>query len=490
VTVAIAAPHPAAIEAAGVAVAAGGGAIDAAIAGAAALAVAYPHQCSVGGDLVALVRPPGGSPRAVLSVGAAPAGIPALTGDPMPWAGPLTITVPGVVAGWAAVAGLGARLPLSELLAPAVGLAGEGVPVSAGLHRAIVGHLDVVRADQGLAALLLDSGGAPLPVGAPLVQSALASTLTTLGADWSSFYRGDLAERLATGLERLGSPISIADLAAHHAEILDPLQTVVDGVTWHVAPPPTQGVTLLGLLGSSDLLTDAREAQLRRDALLGDPRGGPIDVDALRLLGPGPAPDAPSAPKPRGDTVAVTAVAEDGTAVTLIQSIFQSFGSGLLEPATGIVLHNRGAAFSLDPTHPGRLAPGVRPPHTLCPTLATNDDTVVALGCQGGRSQAWILAQVAGAVLDADDLGAVLARPRWVIGARDLGRANPSLVLEPGTSGAESLSATADGLGLEVATTEGLHDDAGHVQVARVRGGLVGAASDIRADGLGAVLDA
>jgi gamma-glutamyltranspeptidase len=113
---------------------------------------------------------------------------------------------------------------------------------------------------------------------------------------------------------------------------------------------------------------------------------------------------------------------------------------------------------------------------------------VLALGCQGGRSQPWILAQVAGDLLDAADPHAVLARPRWVIGERDLGRTHPSLVLEPGVPDADALSATAHELGLRVAEVAGLHDDAGHVQVARLRGSTLDAASDVRADGLAAVL--
>jgi gamma-glutamyltranspeptidase len=500
--VAVAAPHPAAVQAAREVVAAGGNAIDAALAAAAALTVAYPHQCSVGGDLVAVVRPPGGAARVVLSVGAAAAAtdVSALRagGSRMPGGGPQTVTVPGVVAGWTALARLGARLGLARLLAPAVALARHGVPVSEGLHRAATGALDKVRADPGLSALLLGADGgmsevdegmpgrrSPLPVGATLIQPALADTLETIAADPDAFYR-----MLADGLRRLGSPLTLADFARHRAEVLAPLRATVHGVTWAVAPPPTQGATLLAILGtrSTELLRAAKRARLRRDALLGDPRTGPVDLDGLLLRADRDATPLPSAPKPAGDTVAVTAVGADGVAISLIQSVFQSFGSGLLEPATGAVLHNRGSAFSLDPAHPGRIQPGSRPPHTLCPTLATVDDTVVALGCQGGRSQPWILAQVAGDVLDAADPHAVLARPRWVIGERDLGRTHPSLVLEPGVADADALGATAHELGLRVAEAAGLHDDAGHVQVARLRGAALDAASDVRADGLAAVL--
>jgi gamma-glutamyltranspeptidase len=481
--VALAAPHPSATDAAATVVVAGGNALDAALAAAAALTVAYPHQCSVGGDLVAIVRPAGQPARAVLSIGAAAAGtdVAALRaqGDRMPSGGPATVTVPGVVAGWAAVAGLGARLSFDALLAPAIALARDGVEVSPGLRRAVAARRAAIETDPGLRALFH-------PAPSNLVQPALADTLTAIATNWRTFYKGHLAHRLVASLRALGSALSIEDFAAHRAEVGAPLATTVDGVSWYAAPPPVQGPTLLGILGSTDLLTDARRAQLARDALLGDPRTGPVELDGLLR---GPAPDAlPVASRAAGDTVAVAAVGDDGTAVTLIQSVFQSFGAGILDPSTGIVLHNRGSSFSLDQTHPGRLRPGSRPPHTLCPALAVTGDTVVALGCQGGRAQPWILAQVATDVLAAGDLGAPVSRPRWVIGAREIGRAAPSLLLEPGTPDADALAATAARLGLEVATTDGPHDDAGHVQVARKRGATVDAASDPRADGRAAIL--
>jgi gamma-glutamyltranspeptidase len=482
--VALAAPHPAAAEAAHTVVDAGGNALDAALAAAAALTVAYPHQCSIGGDLVAIVRPTGKAPRAVLSIGAAATNtdVTALraAGPRMPFGGPQTVTVPGVIAGWAAIAALGARLPLDDLLTPARALAAGGVPVSPGLRRAVLVGLDRVRADPGLSALLLDSAGQPVTT---LVQPALAASLD----DWHSFYTGPLADRLIAGLTALGSPLSAADLAAHRSEVTDPLTRVVDGVTWHAAPPPVQGATFLAITASSALLADARRAQQARDALLGDPRTGPIDLDGLLLRTPVTGtPD--TGPRPAGDTVAVTAVDADGTAVTLIQSVFQSFGSGLLDPGTGIVLHNRGSSFSLDPAHPGRLVPGARPPHTLCPALAVDGDTVVALGCQGGRSQPWILAQVATDVLASADLNGLLARPRWVIGAHEIDRAAPTMLLEPGTPDAERLASDAGTLGLAVETTVDRHDDAGHVQVARLSGGTLAAATDPRADGRAVVL--
>ncbi|MBU2666401.1 gamma-glutamyltransferase family protein [Actinoplanes bogorensis] len=443
--VAVAAPHPAAVEAARTAVAAGGNAFDAALAAAGALAVVYPHQCSAGGDLVAMVRSDHFPVRAVLSIGAAALAVDvAGLGAEMPWNGPQTVTVPGVVAGWAAVHGLGARLPLDELLAPAIRLAADGVEFAPGLRAAIARGRNRIQADPGLAAVMLRP---------TLVQPSLAATLTAIGKDWQNFYTGDVGSRLVLGLRSLGSPLSTGDFAAHVAEVGEPLRKVIGEATWHAAPPPTQGATFLELVGSPTLLADSRRAQTERDASLGDPRSR----------------------TPGGDTVAVTAVDSDGNAVTLIQSVFESFGSGILEPSTGIVLHNRGASFRLDPAHPGHIAPGARPPHTLCPTMATTPDGVIALGCQGGRSQPWILAQVAADALTAADPGALVARPRWIIRGDEL-------VLEPG------VPTPSDTDGLTVSTTAGPHDGAGHVQLSRLRSGTLDAGSDPRADGSAALL--
>ncbi|AGL18877.1 gamma-glutamyltransferase [Actinoplanes sp. N902-109] len=482
--VALAAPHPAAVAAGRAMVRAGGNAVDAALAAAAALTVVYPHQCSIGGDLVAVIRPAGGTPRAVLSIGAAARGVDIAAlragGERMPMTGPHSVTVPGVVAGWAALAGLGARLGWAQWLEPAIGLALDGAPVSPGLAAAIRNRSAAIAADPGLTAVV---GG--LTEGDPLLQPALGDSLIAISRTWHTFYRGHLGHRLAEALRRAGSPLTPADFAAHRAEVTGPLTTEAYGATWSAAPPPSQGATFLALLGQPDLPATARRAQLARDALLGDPRTGPVDVDALLLRADRDVAAMPPGPRPTGDTVAVTAVDADGTAVSLIQSVFQSFGSGILDPDTGIVLHNRGSMFSLDDDHPARLHPGARPPHTLCPTVAVAGATVLALGCQGGRSQPWILAQVAADLLTGPDPAAVVGRPRWVIGARDVGHEQQTLVLEPGLPA--TLAAAAPALGLAVATTDGPHDDAGHVQAARLSAGVLSAASDPRADGIAAV---
>ncbi|MGW0582920.1 gamma-glutamyltransferase, partial [Streptomyces sp. NPDC002920] len=231
------------------------------------------------------------------------------------------------------------------------------------------------------------------------------------------------------------------------------------------------------------LAARCQDASAARDRLLGDPRGGPLDMEGLLRPAP-PAGALPPRPtfRPSGDTVAVTAVDSSGLAVSLIQSVYQTFGSGLCDPDTGIVLHNRGSAFSLAPGHPGVLRPGARPPHTLCPVLGRSDALLLAAGCQGGRAQPQILAQTLPSLADpAADPAAVLDRPRWVIGARDIGREEQTLLAEPGSVPATTTEPFA---GLPVVVPAGPTDLTGHTQVVRLaRDGRLDGASDPRADG-------
>jgi gamma-glutamyltranspeptidase len=523
--VAVAAPHPLAVAAAEEAVAEGGNALDAALAAAALLVVAYPHQCALGGDLTALVRDPDGEVTAVLSLGAAPIGVdaaalraetgsrlsrqarqvttggaePAAAAARMPKQGALAVTVPGIVAGWSELAGLGATLGLRAPLLRAAAAAADGVEVAPGLARAIVDRAEAVQSDPGLRAVFTDAG-AGLGAGATLRQPQLAVTLERLAHDPAQMYAGDIAAALVAFLQEGGSATSTADFAAHTAERPEPLTQTEGDVTWWAAPPPSQGATVLALLGDADdPLARARAAQAARAAYLGDPRGAEIEVNAM--LDPGAAPAAAAPPRGTGDTVAITAVDDEGRSVALIQSVFQTFGAGLLEPRTGIVLHNRGSAFSLVPGHPAEIGPGRRPPHTLCPLLgervardrsrspAANGTPVrAAIGCQGGSAQPLILSQVAAAAVDPDAaLDAALARPRWVVGDRELGYEAETVLVEPGAE-----AALAPELDLpdapSLVTGTAREDRCGHVQIARDLGaGKLEAAADPRADGRGIV---
>ncbi|MEV0738726.1 gamma-glutamyltransferase [Streptomyces sp. NPDC050549] len=498
----LAAPHPAALTAARRAAERGGNAVDAALAAAAALTVVYPHQCSLGGDLIALVHAPGGSVRAVISAGAVAQAVDVdalrAADERMPAQGPETVTVPGVVAGWAALAQAhGTPGALTSALRDAAELAEDGATVSAGLARAIRERAPQIAADPGLTALLTGPEGAPLAESDPLPQPRLAAVLRTLADDPSSFYRGAVAEALVNGLRRAGSSLTASDFAAHQAASVEPLTLDVAGTRWWTAPPPSQGASLLAVLETAVsvaklpepertgvLGTRCQDASVARDLLLGDPLG-PTPVDLDGLLRPAPLAGArpPEPPfRPAGDTVAITAVDESGLAVSLIQSVYQTFGSGICDPETGIVLHNRGSAFSLLPGHPALVGPGLRPPHTLCPVLGRSADLLLAAGCQGGRAQPQILAQTVPGLMDpAADPAAVLDRPRWVIGARDIGHESPTLLAEPGSVPAAT---SAFPSAVPVVVAPGRTDLAGHTQAVRLSaGGRLDGASDPRADG-------
>jgi oxamate amidohydrolase len=508
--VAVAAPHELAVAAATEAVAEGGNAIDAALAAAALLVVAYPHQCALGGDLTALVRDPDGEVTAVLSLGAAPAAVDVdalrTQGERMPKQGALAVTVPGIVAGWRELADLGATLGLRAPLLRAAAAAADGVEVAPGLERAIAERADAVSTDPGLRGVFTDDGE-PLKAGDTLRQPELAVTLEALAHDPSLIYEGAIAAALVAFLQAGGSAMTTADFAAHPAERPEPLIQIEGDVTWWAAPPPAQGATLLALLGdgagavdqTGDIggegrphsvgagpLARARAAQAARTRLLGDPRGGAIDVEGMRDPIAAPAGAAP--PRGAGDTVSITAVDDEGRSLALIQSNFQTFGAGMLEPRTGIVLHNRGSYFSLEPGHPAEIGPGRRPPHTLCPLLGESGEVRAAIGCQGGSAQPLILSQIAAAALDPDaSPDAVLGAPRWVVGDRELGFEAETVLAEPGAEAQlqpELAAAGAPPLVVGAAR----EDRCGHVQIARfTRAGKLEAAADPRADGAGVV---
>ncbi|KAA9108066.1 gamma-glutamyltransferase [Microbacterium rhizomatis] len=503
--VAIAAPHTAAVAAAERAIAAGGNALDAALAAAAMLSVVYPHQCSLGGDLIALVRTPAGETLSIVSAGAAPADILSIARNwtTMPRQGAHTVTVPGIVAGWTAIAELGARLPLRAALLDAAETADRGTPVSAGLERAIDSRVEQIRADAGLAEVFAP-GGSMLREGDSLRQPALAATLRRLADDPRDIYDGVTAELLVEALTRAGGTHRIDDFRAHAAEVGSPVEATIAGARWFAAPPPSVGALLLGVAAAAEdasendpardpgnLLLDASLLGVRsRAAHLGDPRTGPASAAALLALAGAESAMAGESPA-HGDTVAITAADAEGWGVTIVQSVYMTFGAGMLDPATGIVLHNRGAAFSLDLASPARLLPGARPPHTLCPVIIEDDDVLVVAGCQGGRAQPWILAQLIPQLRDpAVALGDTLARPRWVIGDVDLGHAELTFVAEPGAD--DELVAYAESIPLPVARFAGPDDSAGHVQVVRRTSHdgftTLDAASDPRADGAAVVV--
>jgi gamma-glutamyltranspeptidase/glutathione hydrolase len=513
---AISTPHALATQAGVEAFKDGGNAIDAALAAAGVLAVVYPHQCSAGGDLFALVDNGSGRTWSVNGSGAAPREL-----DPaqlrrqsseMPDSGPDSITVPGVVAGWATVQGLGAALPLSRLLRPALRAAAEGVPITALLAASIRARAATLLRDPGMRALFFPNGE-PLATGALLRQPQLARTLELLADDGpEAFYVGLIGEQLITGLQRLGSRLTRDDFAAHRTEVDAPLRLEHKGFQLQTCPPNSQGFCLLEAIAALDALgvdIDPRGVDSRlllralllaagdREKHLGDPRCRPVPVaellapERLRklmnlpLLNRTNVAQAPA----HGDTVAICAADSSGFAVCLIQSVFQSFGSGLLECQTGVILHNRGRGFSLAPGAPNELLPNTRPAHTLTPLLIHRDGQLRAVvGTMGGRAQPQILAQLLPAVLDPQmKLSELLDAPRWVAGSRDIGFETATVAIESDAPPAlDSILAREN---IDVARIASRSELVGHAQIVRVGSdGALQAACDPRSDGAAAVV--
>jgi gamma-glutamyltranspeptidase/glutathione hydrolase len=427
----------------------------------------------------------------------------------MPATGPETITVPGLVAGWGELHARGAALPWASALAEARTLAADGVPVARSVGDALAeADLD----DPGMAAVFAP-GGTPLGIGRLLRQPALADTLAQLAAEGArAFYDGDLAARLLTGLQATGCRLAADDLRAFRPEVGSVLRARFGDLDVQTSPPNSSGVLLLQALLALEAAGVAHPLEedagvlaelLRcggqdRDRWLGDPRTGDVPVEAfigeerIATLVRGALTAAATGEhaepvavqrdeRPTGDTVAVVATDRDGRAVSLIQSLLHSFGAGILEPSTGIIMHNRGSFFSLRAGHPNALAAGSRPAHTLMPALVERDGELLGvLGTMGGRVHAQILAQVllrlrAGATpQDAVDA------PRWIVGGMALGEPDDTLRIEAGVS--TSTRAALDRAGLRIVDVPRDSEWLGHAQAIWCEPG-VAAGSDRRADG-------
>src|SRR5712675_184741 len=461
------APHSLAVEAGRAILAEGGNAIEAMIAMAAAVAVVYPHMNGIGGDGFWLIREPSGKIRALMAAGAAGADAkPELYRDAghdvIPSRGPLAaLTVPGAIAGWmlaleAAKAYRG-RLPLSDLLSAAIHHASQGV-VPARSLAACIGHVvEELKAVPGFAdTFLLD--GKPPPAGTPLKQPALAEVLDQLAhAGLDDFYRGDIAREIAADLERVGSPVTRADLKACRARIAEPLAIKLAAATLYNTPAPTQGLASLVILALFERLgirepdgfdhvhglVEATKRALRlRDNYITDPRHleHPPDrylerdyLDAQAALIDRRRAASWHTPGDGGDTIWMGAADASGLVVSYIQSLYWEFGSGVVLPRTGILMQNRGASFSLRPGAANRLVPGRLPFHTLNPAMAVlADGRVVAYGTMGGDGQPQTQAAVfTRHVRYRMPLARAIEAPRWLLG-RTWGAAHGNLRLEAG----------------------------------------------------------
>ncbi|MBM4421073.1 MAG: gamma-glutamyltransferase, partial [Chloroflexi bacterium] len=362
---------------------------DAAVAASAVGAVTMPDCTSLGGDLFALVYDARTQKVAAYNAsGAAPRSIDrAAFKGAYPERGAGVATVPGIVAGWGEILEQHGRLSLARALHAATEYASDGFPVSGGLAASIAEKRDLLAQDEACARTFLPRGRA-LVAGEILQQHDLAETLRSVahgGAD--SFYRGAVAERLAGGIRRAGGAITPDDLAAHRTDRPAPLEIAYRGLRVFGQPPVSQGHILLEALsllesqsprvlgwGSAELMHFMVEATkvafADRDTHAGDPRV--TGFDARRLLDPAYVARRRGAIGERAaeHTTYLCAVDRDGNAVSLIDSVFNLFGSRTIVPGTGVLLNNRLTGFSLDAASPNVLAGGKRPVHTLNAVLA------------------------------------------------------------------------------------------------------------------------
>jgi gamma-glutamyltranspeptidase/glutathione hydrolase len=513
------APHALASQSAVAVLRDGGNAIEAMVAAAATIAVAYPHMNGIGGDAFWLILPPGGDPVAIDAAGPAAARATiehyaALGHDSVPLRGPLAMnTVAGAVGSWDAAlqisARQGGRLPLARLLRDACAYANDGVPVTAGQAAATAAKFGELAHQPGFAQRFLVNGAIPA-VGALWRQPALARVLEAMAADGlDSFYRGALAETIARDFREVGALLSIDDLHAFHPNVCASLQLdIAEGVVYNL-PPPTQGVISLAILGilersgirrvqpeSADhvhLCVEATKlAFTLRDSQVTDPAYMKIAAEAL--LDPSllerlartvhwdsalPWGNASAS----GDTVWMGAVDADGLSVSFIQSIYHEFGSGVVLPATALNWQNRGASFSLNPDHLQALQPRKKPFHTLNPAAARfKDGRSMVYGTMGGDGQPQTQAAVFSRAIWFDQaLQQAISAPRWVLG-RTWGHSSDTLKLESRFPEATVRELESRGHAIEML---GAYDETtGHAgAILRHPDGVLAGAADPRSDG-------
>jgi len=429
----------------------GGNAVDAAITANAMMGVVEPMMNGIGGDLFVMVYDAKANKLYGLNAsGWAPKG---LTIEflqkqglrDMPNRGVNAVTVPGVVDGWQKLADKFGRKKLAEDLAPAIRTAQDGFPVPEWDAAYWAGDIDLLRADEAAAKTYLPQDHAP-KVGEIFRNSDLAASLQQVanhGRD--GFYKSEIAAKILETMKRHGGTMTAQDLSEYSSEWVEPISTTYRDWTVYEMPPNGQGLAALEMLnimetfplgqkdwgfGSAKSLHAMIEAKkLAYTDLakyIGDPRKQKLPVATLlsknwaieraKLIDPQHANcDAKAGDLPPGsETTYLTVVDRDGNMVSLIQSNYSSFGSGIVAPGTGFVLHNRGGLFNLNPASPNALAGRKRPLHTIIPAFAQKGDRRMAFGIMGGWNQSQAHAQFMADIADFKmNIQAALEAPRF-----------------------------------------------------------------------------
>jgi gamma-glutamyltranspeptidase/glutathione hydrolase len=415
----------------------GGNAVDAAIAANAMMGVVEPMMNGIGGDLFVIVYDAKANKLYGLNAsGWAPKGLTIeflrkLGLRDMPQTGVHSITVPGVVDGWQKLADRFGRKKLKEDLAAAIRSAQDGFPVPEWDAAYWAAEGDLLRTDDAAANLYLPGDHAP-KVGEVFRNPDLAASLGQIaerGKD--AFYKGEISKKILDAMKRHNGTMTEQDLAQYSSEWVEPISTTYRDWTVYEMPPNGQGMAVLEMLnimetfplgqkdtgfGSTKALHTMMEAKKLAYAdvarYLGDPRGQKIPVATLvskpwaveraKLIDPEKAACEIAAGEISGgsDTTYLSVVDRDGNMVSLIQSNYAAFGSGIVPPGAGFVMHNRGGLFTLDPSSPNALAGHKRPRHTIIPGFAEKGDTRMAFGIMGGWNQAQAHAQFMANIAD------------------------------------------------------------------------------------------
>jgi gamma-glutamyltranspeptidase/glutathione hydrolase len=418
---AAASSHPLATGAALRVLGDGGNAVDAAVTATFVLCVVEPQSTGLGGDCFALISRRGVTPPIGFNGSGRSSASLSLSEFDSSAPGRLretdvhTVTVPGLVEGLARILADHGTFDLARCLAPAIGYAEEGFPVHQKVAFDWSGAVWKLAADRDAAQLYLPSGSAPLP-GQVFRNPHLAGTLRSIAEEGAGvFYSGRIAESMLASLRRRGSFQEFADFDKHRGAYVEPISAPYgDWTVWQI-PPNGQGATTLLILSILELLgfgaedprslryhdvlaKAARLAMRERDRHIADPEHGEIDLSPFldRAYARGLVHDGerrPASPQRTkatalGDTAYVTVVDKQRNSVSLISSLFENFGCGLADAATGIVFHCRGAGFTLEPGHPNRIGPAKRPLHTIIPGMVSEGKRVVlSFGVTGGHFQ-------------------------------------------------------------------------------------------------------